>query len=300
MKRFLQQSVDVVSPLVETELSMEDFAKMNIRKTLIESALALGAIISLTEQEKPQEEDALAPYLEMLKAEEGVRTKVYKDTKGISTIGVGFNLTRSDAPEVFRQCFGDQCDDVMTRAKDPKRGMSEAEVERLTRHDLETTFLPRTRKAVEKFEEFPLEARTALVSSAYRGSLLGSPKTLALINAGKGSEAAAEYLRNREYEASKKAKTGIAPRMEREAKGIGLIGAAPVAAPKPAAPAPTTTPPAIKPANPATSDYLVQKGDSLSAIAKRTGSSIETITRENKIADPNKIGVGQRIRIPKG
>jgi LysM repeat protein len=257
-------------------------------------------VISLSEQEKPKEEDALAPYLEMLRAEEGVRTKVYKDTKGIPTIGVGFNLTRSDAPKVFRQCFGDQCDDVMTRAKDPKRGMSEAEVERLTRHDLETTFLPRTRKAVEKFEEFPLEARTALVSSAYRGSLLGSPKTLALINAGKGSEAAAEYLRNREYEASKKAKTGIAPRMEREAKGIGLIGAAPVAAPKPAAPAPTTTPPAIKPANPATSDYLVQKGDSLSAIAKRTGSSIETITRENKIADPNKIVAGQRIRIPKG
>jgi LysM repeat protein len=299
MKRFLQQSVDVVSPMAKTQLSMEDFAKMNIRKTLIESAFALGAVISLSEQEKPKQEDALAPFMDILRAEEGFRTKVYKDTKGIPTIGVGFNLTRSDAPEVFRQCFGDQCGDVMTRAKDPKRGMSEAEVEKLTRYDLENTFLPRTRKAVPKFDEFPLEARTALVSSAYRGSLLGSPKTLELINAGKGSEAAAEYLKNREYEASKKAKTGIAPRMERESKGIGLIGASAPTPPTPA-PAPTTTPPAIKPANPATSDYLVQKGDTLSAIAKRTGSSIETITRENKIADPNKIGAGQRIRIPKG
>jgi len=269
---------------------------MNIRKTLIESAFALGAMVSLVEQAKAKEEDALAPYIDMLKAEEGFKTKMYKDTKGIPTIGVGFNLTRSDAPEVFRQCFGDQCGDVMARAKDPKRGMTDAEVERLTRHDLETTFLPRTRKAVGKFEELPLEARTALVSSAYRGSLLGSPKTLALINAGKGSEAAAEYLRNKEYEASKKAKTGVAPRMEREAEKFRLIGATPAA--------PVTTAPVTKPAEPVTpqslEDYEVKKGDTLSAIAKRTGRSVEAITRENKIANPNKIGVGQKIRIPKG
>jgi len=269
---------------------------MNIRKTLIESAFALGAMVSLVEQAKAKEEDALAPYIDMLKAEEGFKTKMYKDTKGIPTIGVGFNLTRSDAPEVFRQCFGDQCGDVMTRAKDPKRGMTDAEVERLTRHDLETTFLPRTRKAVGKFEELPLEARTALVSSAYRGSLLGSPKTLALINSGKGSEAAAEYLRNKEYEASKKAKTGVAPRMEREAEKFRLIGATPAA--------PVTTAPVTKPAEPVTpqssEDYEVKKGDTLSAIAKRTGRSVEAITRENKIANPNKIGVGQKIRIPKG
>lgn len=270
---------------------------MNIRKTLIESALALGAIISLTEQEKPQEEDALAPYLEMLKAEEGVRTKVYKDTKGIPTIGVGFNLTRSDAPKVFRQCFGDQCDDVMTRAKDPKRGMSEAEVERLTRHDLETTFLPRTQKAVKRFEELPIESRTALVSSAYRGSLLGSPKTLELINAGKGEEAAAEYLRNKEYEKAKKTGSGVAGRMEREAEKFKLIGAAPVppTTTKPVTPAATTP---SSPSTDSSQEYEIKKGDTLGAIAKRTGRSVEAIAKQNKIADPNRISVGQKIQLP--
>jgi LysM repeat protein len=86
--------------------------------------------------------------------------------------------------------------------------------------------------------------------------------------------------------------------MEREAKGIGLIGAAPVAAPKPAAPAPT--PPAAPVSPQGDEDYEIKKGDTLSGIAKRTGRSVEAITRENKIADPNKIGIGQKIRIPKG
>lgn len=297
MKRFLQKSVETVTPMVESELSMEDLARMNIRKTLIESAFALGAAISLIEQPNTKQEDPLVPYLEILRAEEGFKTKMYKDTKGIPTIGVGFNLTRSDAPDVFRQCFGDQCDDVMARAKDPKRGMSEAEVEKLTRYDLEKTFLPRTQKAVKQFENLPMEARTALVSSAYRGSLLGSPKTLALINAGKGEDAAAEYLRNREYEAAKKSGSGVAARMEREAEQFKRIGA-PVVAAAPKVAKPTTAAATTIAAR--SNEYEIKKGDTLSGISKRTGRSVEDIARENKIADPNKIGVGQRIRIAQG
>ncbi len=295
MKRFLQKSVDTNTPMVESELSMEDLARMNIKKTLIESALTLGVAISLAEQGNAKQEDQLAPYLEILRAEEGFKTKMYKDTKGIPTIGVGFNLTRSDAPAVFKQCFGDQCNDVLTRAKDPKRGMSEAEVERLTRHDLETTFLPRTQKAVKQFGELPIEARTALVSSAYRGSLLGSPKTLELINAGKGEEAATEYLRNKEYEKAKKTGSGVAGRMEREAEQFKRIGA-----PAPAPAAKVTQPTAPTPPPPSSTEYEIKKGDTLSAIAKRTGRTVNAIARENKIADPNKVGVGQKIRIPQG
>lgn len=291
MRRFLQQSVDTATPIVETELSMEDLAKMNIRKLMVETALSLGVAISLSEQAKANEEDPLAPYMEVLKGEEGFRTKMYKDTKGIPTIGVGFNLSRPDAPEVFKQCFGGQCEDVLARAKDLNRGMSEAEVERLTRHDLQTTFLPRTQKAVKDFENLPVGARTALVSSAYRGSLLGSPKTLALINAGKGSEASAEYLRNREYEASKKSGSGVAKRMERESAGFKLIGAPPQPV-EPVVPKQDVVPDY--------EDYEVKKGDTLGAISKRTGRSVESITKASDIKDPNKINIGQKIRIPKG
>lgn len=298
MKRFLQKTTNTVVPMVESELSMENLARMNIRKALIESALTLGAVIHLSEQPNAKEEDTLAPYLEILKGEEGFRTKMYKDTKGIPTIGVGFNLTRSDAPEVFKQCFGDQCTDVMARAKDPKRGMTEAEVEKLTRHDLQTTFLPRTQKAVKNFNDLPMDARTALVSSAYRGSLLGSPKTLQLINAGKGEEASAEYLRNKEYEKAKAKGSGVAGRMEREAEKFKMIGAPPpppptqtTAQPTAAAPTPPSAP------APAPQDYEIKQGDTLSSIARRTGRSVGDLAKQNNITDPNRISVGQKLKI---
>lgn len=38
-----------------------------------------------------------AGYIAMLRRHEGVRARVYKDTLGIETIGVGFNLRRPDA-----------------------------------------------------------------------------------------------------------------------------------------------------------------------------------------------------------
>lgn len=297
MRRFLDKKTDV--PMQESrEMCMEEVGKMKIREKLLETALSVGCLLNLTEQnQEKQPEDPMKPYMDVLRAEEGFKTKAYKDTKGIQTIGVGFNLTRPDTQKVFQQCFGDQCGDVLTRAKNPKVGMTYAEVEKLTRHDLQTTFLPRVQKLVPDFEKMPETTKTALLSSTWRGSLAGSPKTLGLIKAGKGSEAAAEYLRNKEYEEAKRTGSGVAKRMEREAEGIRMIGA-PVAQPTtPAAPAtPKPTPqPATQPAS--SSDYQVRKGDTLSGIAKQTGKSVEQIARENQITDPNKISVGQRIKI---
>jgi LysM repeat protein len=299
MRRFLDQKTDVTIQ-EHKELSMEDIARMNIRQKLLETALVAGISLVLTEQSPAKEpEDPLKPYMDTLKAEEGFKTRAYKDTKGIQTIGVGFNLTRPDTQKVFQACFGDQCGDVLTRARNPKAGMTEAEVERLTRYDLERTFLPRVKKLVPDFEKMPEATRSALLSSTWRGALPGSPKTLSLINAGKGNEAAAEYLRNKEYEEAKKSGSGVAGRMERDAEAIKLIGA-PAPTPTPVSPA-TTKPVAPKEETPGGyEDYEVKKGDTLSGISKRTGRSVEAITKASSIKDPNKIGVGQKIRIPKG
>ncbi|MGL5693481.1 MAG: LysM peptidoglycan-binding domain-containing protein, partial [Peptostreptococcaceae bacterium] len=43
--------------------------------------------------------------------------------------------------------------------------------------------------------------------------------------------------------------------------------------------------------------YIVKKGDSLSKIASRYNTSVESIVKLNKIKDPNKIYVGQLLRI---
>lgn len=45
--------------------------------------------------------------------------------------------------------------------------------------------------------------------------------------------------------------------------------------------------------------YTVRRGDSLGAIARRNGLTIDALSRLNAIADPDKIGVGQVLRIRK-
>lgn len=44
--------------------------------------------------------------------------------------------------------------------------------------------------------------------------------------------------------------------------------------------------------------YTVQKGDTLSSIATKTGTKVQDIVNANKIADPTKIQVGQTLFIP--
>ena len=40
--------------------------------------------------------------------------------------------------------------------------------------------------------------------------------------------------------------------------------------------------------------YTVQKGDTLSAIAKKNGTTVDEIVSKNGIQDANKISIGQR------
>jgi len=44
--------------------------------------------------------------------------------------------------------------------------------------------------------------------------------------------------------------------------------------------------------------YIVQKGDTLTKIAKRHGLTLRALLDANDIADPDKIYVGQKLRIP--
>ena len=43
--------------------------------------------------------------------------------------------------------------------------------------------------------------------------------------------------------------------------------------------------------------YVVQKGDTLTAIAKKFGTTVNKLATDNQIADPNKVYVGQKLRI---
>jgi LysM repeat protein len=83
----------------------------------------------------------------------------------------------------------------------------------------------------------------------------------------------------------------------------GLIGQG-EARPTPTPPAlPTPTPAAVEPtpdATPAEVVYIVQAGDTLSAIAASYGVTVDQILAANPtISDPNQIAIGDRIVIPR-
>ena len=52
-----------------------------------------------------------------------------------------------------------------------------------------------------------------------------------------------------------------------------------------------------KPSQPSAQYYTVKKGDTLSAIAKRYGTTYQQLAKINGISNPNKIYVGQKIRV---
>ncbi|MGB1253010.1 MAG: LysM peptidoglycan-binding domain-containing protein [Candidatus Promineifilaceae bacterium] len=71
--------------------------------------------------------------------------------------------------------------------------------------------------------------------------------------------------------------------------------APPQATPVPPVPTPTSAPPTG-----GTSNYIVQRGDTLAAIARRFGISLGELQSTNNIANPNYIYVGQALTIPGG
>lgn len=60
---------------------------------------------------------------------------------------------------------------------------------------------------------------------------------------------------------------------------------------------PTPTPQPSKPTQPSTTTYTVKKGDTLSGIASKYGTTYQELARINGIADPNKIYPGQVLKI---
>ncbi len=57
------------------------------------------------------------------------------------------------------------------------------------------------------------------------------------------------------------------------------------------------SPPLQPPEGPGTT-YIVEPGDTLSALAKRFGTTVDAIAETNNIPDPNLIRVGQELKIP--
>lgn len=71
-------------------------------------------------------------------------------------------------------------------------------------------------------------------------------------------------------------------------------------APTEATSSPSETPAATATPLPSATTYEVRPGDTLYAIARRFGVTVDTLVAANGLADPSLINVGQVLRIPKG
>lgn len=174
----------------------------------------------------PPIDDLVKQAAQYIAANEGRRNVVYKDSKGLPTVGIGHLVTAKEK----KQFEG--------------RVLSDAEVDSIFAADIEGKLGAVRRKIGDTFDTLPRPAQVAILDGFFRGDMSGSPEALKLIKAGKLAEAADEYLDNAEYRASaaknKAGKPhGVAPRMERNAEALRQAAALLQAPPAP-----------VKPANP--------------------------------------------------
>jgi len=150
------------------------------------------------------------PYIDHLIEKEGIRYEAYKPTTKENepwTIGVGATGEGIAEGTVWTP------EEVRTRLQTDI-------VERL----------PEIRRQIPNFDSLPIELKVPLLGSWFRGGVSGSPKTKELIAEGNFTEAAKEFLRNKEYEESKteegraKGMRGIGLRMEEFSEALRRHG----------------------------------------------------------------------------
>lgn len=137
-----------------------------------------------------------------IRSHEGVRNKMYKDIYGNLTIGIG-HLVK---PEEVAKFSG--------------KTLSENEIEAIFKQDVKNKLISIHQHFGSKFDTFPNKLKIAILDGYFRGDLSGSPVTRSMIMKGRFGEAAKEYLNNKEYQQAKKAKSGVASRMEKNASII--------------------------------------------------------------------------------
>ena len=159
---------------------------------------------AITSDDFDRNEMDLDVYSNYLKEWEGFSGKAYKPIESEEHYTIGYGHYGSDVKP----------DDVMT----------EGAALSLLRDDINDR-LPEIKKRFKNFETMPIDLKKNIVSSWFRGSLSGSPKTIELINQGKYKEASEEFLNNEEYKnAAELGKPGIIKRMDATSKSLFDFG----------------------------------------------------------------------------
>jgi GH24 family phage-related lysozyme (muramidase) len=145
---------------------------------------------------------------------------VYKDSKGLDTIGHGHLITKN-SPAIIGKAIKDP--NRVSRILASQDRMTPEEAESLLRIDVESR-LPTVKKLAPDFENYSQELQAELASETFRGMTGKSPKAMQHLRAGKFEEAAQEYLNAKDYRESVRDETGIAKRMKNLSDAIRMEG----------------------------------------------------------------------------
>lgn len=144
---------------------------------------------------------------------EGLKTKVYLDTKGLKTVGVGFNMEQDNARQIFDRILpGVGYDDVFSGKKSLTRDQALELFGETLKDKVETT-----KRLITDYDNLPADVQTALVNAVFRGELKSTHKTVKLINSGDWDKVADEYLDRSDYREASKPRSkcsGIKTRMD--------------------------------------------------------------------------------------
>ncbi len=108
---------------------------------------------------------------------EGYRTSTYLDTKGIPTIGVGFNLQRPDASNLLQKVNADYNKILQGNQK-----LDDSQIMRLFRYDLSNAVI-NARQIVKTFDKQPPQVQEVIVNMTFNLGPGGLKKFKKMINA---------------------------------------------------------------------------------------------------------------------
>lgn len=108
-------------------------------------------------EKKPVNDVSVEKLRDMIKKHEGSSNKVYKDTKGIETIGIGFNLKRKDAPEIIK-ALGKDYNKILTG----KDTLNDDQINKIFNITLKEATAS-AKRVVKNFDSLPAEAKMVVI-----------------------------------------------------------------------------------------------------------------------------------------
>lgn len=148
-----------VGRAIDGELGFMD----NTVKTSIQSHLKKIGALAYLDKWAPSDirVDIIKQILPRVIQHEGLKSKVYRDTKGILTIGVGFNLSRGDSGEKLKAVGANP-----VKIKAGKSELSDSQIKSLLASDLESARTNAT-DLVKNFKTLPSAVQGVLIEMTF-------------------------------------------------------------------------------------------------------------------------------------